>query len=51
MADGQIDCIEDWLHSGNIADMNKKSGDGSGNSRRTVDIGSGTAQGIGTGKS
>ena len=33
MVGDQIDCIEDWLHSGNTADMGKKSGDGSGNSR------------------
>jgi len=35
----KVDCIEDWLHSRNVADMDKKSGDGSGNSRRYVDIG------------
>ena len=31
MVGDQIDCIKDWLHSGNIADMGKKSGDRSGN--------------------
>ena len=34
MISDKIDCIEDWLHSGNVTDMGKKSGDGSGNSRR-----------------
>ena len=37
MVGDQIDCIEDWLHSGNVRDMGKKIGDGSGNPRR-VDI-------------
>ena len=37
MVGAQIDSIEDWLHGGNVADMGKKSGEGSGNSRRTVD--------------
>ena len=39
MVGDKVDCIEDWLHSRNVADMDKKSGDGSGNSRRYVDIG------------
>jgi len=47
----QIDCIKDWLHGGNIADIGKKSGDRSGNSGRHVDCGSGKAQGIGAGES
>ena len=47
MAGDQIDCVEDRLRSGKVADMGKKSGDRSGNSRRYVDTGSGT----GTGKS
>lgn len=51
MAGDQIDCVEDRLRSGKVADMSKKSGDKSGNSRRYVDTGSGTAQGTGTGKS
>ena len=32
MVGNQIDCIEDWLHSRDIADLGKKSGSGSGNS-------------------
>ncbi|MBX9637752.1 MAG: hypothetical protein K2Q45_09415 [Nitrosomonas sp.] len=51
MVGDQIDCIEDWLHSGNISDMGKKSRDGAGNSKRYADIGSLAAQGTGTGKS
>ncbi|MER0215501.1 MAG: hypothetical protein DU481_04740 [Nitrosomonas sp.] len=51
MADDKVDCIEDRLRSGKIADVSKKSGDRSGSSRRYVDTGLGTAQGTGTGKS
>ncbi len=48
VAYNQIDRIEDWLHSGNIADLGKADGGRSRDSSRHVDIGSGKTQGIGT---